>query len=149
ELLRFLIGLAIITIWVNWLLPTLVAVLIAIPVTIGLMYYFSRGIQGFYQRLEGRFLHNLNARETEGGLPEDVLQARHNIQQGLSPWTAQIIDMEVNPYAEYIGKALVDLQWREKYGINIGYIKRGDKLILAPGRNNKLLPFDHVGIIAT
>ncbi len=149
ELSRFLIGLAIITIWVNWLLSTMVAVLVAIPVTIGLMYYFSRGIQRFYQRLEGRFLRNLNAREIEGSLPDDVLQARQNIQQGLSPWTAQIIDMEVNPLAEYVGKTLVDLQWREAYGINIGYIKRGDKLILAPGRNNKLLPFDHVGVIAT
>src|SRR5690606_23835221 len=33
--------------------------------------------------------------------------------------------------------------------INIAYIKRGDKLIYAPGRNNRLLPFDQVGIIAT
>src|SRR5690606_7271054 len=38
---------------------------------------------------------------------------------------------------------------REKHGINIVYIKRGDKLIHAPGRHNKLLPFDHVGIVAT
>jgi len=29
------------------------------------------------------------------------------------------------------------------------YIKRGDKVIYSPGRHNKLLPFDHVGIIAT
>jgi CPA2 family monovalent cation:H+ antiporter-2 len=149
ELSRFVIGLAIIAIWVNWLLSTLVAVLVAIPATIGLMYYFSKGIQSFYQRLEGRFISNLNARETEGGLPEDVLQARSNIREGLSPWTAQIIDMQVNPHAEYVGKTLVELQWREEYGINIAYIKRGENLILAPGRNNKLLPFDHVGIIAT
>ena len=44
---------------------------------------------------------------------------------------------------------LEELQWREKYGINIAYIKRGDKLIYAPGRNNRLLPFDHVGVITT
>jgi monovalent cation:H+ antiporter-2, CPA2 family len=44
---------------------------------------------------------------------------------------------------------LEQLAWREKYGINIAYIKRGDKLIYAPSRRNKLLPFDHVGIIAT
>jgi CPA2 family monovalent cation:H+ antiporter-2 len=60
-----------------------------------------------------------------------------------------MIDMEVNPQAEYIGKTLVELAWREKYGINIAYIKRGEKLIYAPGRNNRLLPFDRVGIIAT
>jgi CPA2 family monovalent cation:H+ antiporter-2 len=44
---------------------------------------------------------------------------------------------------------LVELGWREQYGINIAYIKRGDILINVPGRNNKLMPFDHVGIIAT
>jgi CPA2 family monovalent cation:H+ antiporter-2 len=43
----------------------------------------------------------------------------------------------------------MELSWREQYGINIAYIKRGDKIIHAPGRNNKLLPFDHVGILAT
>ena len=60
-----------------------------------------------------------------------------------------MIDLEVNPHAEYIGKTLAEIAWREQYGINLVYIKRGDKLIYAPGRNNRLLPFDHVGIIAT
>ena len=41
------------------------------------------------------------------------------------------------------------LAWREKYGINIAYIKRGDNLIYAPNRYTRLLPFDDVGIIAT
>ena len=71
------------------------------------------------------------------------------LQTELSPWDAHIIDAEVNPHATYVGKTLMELTWREQYGINIAYIKRGDKIIHAPGRNNKLLPFDHVGIIAT
>ena len=57
--------------------------------------------------------------------------------------------MEVNPYAEYIGKTLLELAWREQYGINIVYIKRGDQLLNIPGRHARLLPFDKVGIIAT
>jgi CPA2 family monovalent cation:H+ antiporter-2 len=48
-----------------------------------------------------------------------------------------------------VGRMLSELAWREKYGINIVYIKRGEKLINAPGRNSILLSFDHVGIIAT
>src|SRR5690606_8477857 len=44
---------------------------------------------------------------------------------------------------------LMELQWRERYGINIVFIRRGEKLIHAPGRYNKLLPHDLVGIIAT
>ena len=60
-----------------------------------------------------------------------------------------MIDLEVNQQADYAGRTLEELGWREQYGINIAYIKRGDKLIYAPGRNNKLLPFDQVGVIAT
>ena len=60
-----------------------------------------------------------------------------------------IVELEVNPLAEFIGKTLVDLQWREKYGVNIGYIKRGEKLIHTPGRSEVLMPYDKVGIIAT
>jgi CPA2 family monovalent cation:H+ antiporter-2 len=44
---------------------------------------------------------------------------------------------------------LFELEWREKYGINIVYIKRGEELIQPPDRNAILLPFDQVGIIAT
>jgi CPA2 family monovalent cation:H+ antiporter-2 len=44
---------------------------------------------------------------------------------------------------------LIDLQWREKYGINVVYIKRGENLIHVPDRHQFILPFDHVGIVAT
>jgi CPA2 family monovalent cation:H+ antiporter-2 len=116
------------------------------------MVLFSTRIQRFYQRIEKRFLSNLNARERlamELELKEEALRKEFNPQTDLSPWDAHMIDLEVNPHAAYIGKTLVELAWREKFGINIAYIRRGGKLIYAPGRNNRLLPFDHAGIIAT
>jgi CPA2 family monovalent cation:H+ antiporter-2 len=82
-------------------------------------------------------------------MKQEALQKNFNPQSDLSPWDAHMIDLEVNPHAEYIGKTLAELAWRERFGINIAYIKRGDNLIYAPGRNNRLLPFDNVGIIAT
>jgi CPA2 family monovalent cation:H+ antiporter-2 len=79
----------------------------------------------------------------------DRLRRNTPIQPDLLPWDAHIVELEVAPEAEYVGKTLMQLAWREKYGINIVYIKRGEKLIHVPGRHNKLLPFDKVGIIAT
>src|SRR3546814_13442682 len=67
----------------------------------------------------------------------------------LDPWDAHIVDLEVNQQAVYAGKTLKELGWRERLGINVVYLKRGEKLIHAPGRDQKILPFDHVGIIAT
>ena len=152
EISRNIIGILLIGFWVNGFFSTKITFLLAVPLIIIVMLLFSKRIQAFYQRIEGRFLSNLNAREKLAGeqqAEKNPVQNRFNPQSDLSPWDAHMIDMEVNPQAEYIGKALVELAWREKYGINIAYIKRGEKLIYAPGRNNRLLPFDHVGIIAT
>lgn len=152
EILRNIIGILLIGFWVNSFFSTKITFLIAVPLIIIVMLLFSKRIQTFYQRIEGRFLSNLNARERLAGRQQanqNEIHNRFNPQSDLSPWDAHMIDMEVNPQAEYIGKTLVELAWREKYGINIAYIKRGEKLIYAPGRNNRLLPFDHVGIIAT
>jgi monovalent cation:H+ antiporter-2, CPA2 family len=151
EISRNIIGVLLIGFWVNGFFSTKVTFLIAVPLIIIVMLLFSKRIQKFYQRIEGRFLSNLNARERFAleQKTKEQIQRRFNPQSDLSPWDAHMIDLEVNPQAEYIGKMLVELAWREKYGINIAYIKRGEKLIYAPGRNNRLLPFDHVGIIAT
>lgn len=152
EISRNIIGLLLIGFWVNSFFSAKVALLVAVPVIILVLFLFSKRIQKFYQRIEGRFLNNLNARERladEEKFRLEEIQKRFNPKSDLSPWDAHMIDLEVNPHAEYIGKTLVELAWREQYGVNIAYIKRGNKLIYAPGRNNRLLPFDHVGIIAT
>jgi len=152
EIGRNILGLLLIGFWVNMFFNAKVALLIAVPVIILVLLLFSKRIQNFYQRIEGRFLSNLNARERLADERKNQLeefQKQFNPKSDLSPWDAHMIDLEVNPHAEYIGKTLSELAWREQYGINIAYIRRGEKLIYAPKRNNRLLPFDHVGIIAS
>ncbi|MEO7313732.1 MAG: cation:proton antiporter [Ginsengibacter sp.] len=152
EVSRNILGIVLIGLWVDRLFSGKIAILVAVPIIIIVLILFSKRIQRFYQRLEGRFLSNLNAREriaAQEKEKQEFLQKQFNPQSDLSPWDAHMIDLEVNPHAEYLGKTLVELSWRERFGINIAYIKRGEKLIYAPGRNNRLLPFDQVGIIAT
>lgn len=67
----------------------------------------------------------------------------------LSPWDAHLADFEVNPNATFVGQPLVELAWREQYGINIAYIKRGDRMIYAPSAKERLYPLDELGIIGT
>src|SRR5690606_582863 len=107
--------------------------------------------QKFYQKIEGRFISNFNEREN-AAIEKDPVEAglllkNATLQTELQPWAAYIADMEVNQYASYIGKPLQVLKWREKYGVNIAYIKRGDRLIHSPPGTQALMPFDHVGII--
>lgn len=143
EIVRILLGIVLLGFWVDRLFSAQVALLVAVPAIMVLLYIFSKRIQRFYQRIEGRFLSNLNERETAAA------GAATAISSGLSPWDAHIVDLQVGHHAEYAGKTLAELAWREQYGINIVYIKRGERLVHAPGRFNKLLPFDHAGIIAT
>jgi monovalent cation:H+ antiporter-2, CPA2 family len=153
EIARVLIGIFLIGFWANAFFSTTVALLVVIPTTILLYFLFAQRIQRFYHRIEGRFLVNLNAREMaaagEGSLSQDVFQKNVELQSNLTPWSAHIINLVVDQQADFVGKTLIELNWREKFGINIAYIKRGDKLIHAPGRGDRLLPLDHVGIIAT
>jgi len=151
EIARVLIGLWLISMLVFRLFDTQMAIFIAVPIIVIIMFVLTKRIQSFYQRIEGRFLGNLNAREADeyNSLAANVSRKNAAIEAKLSPWDAHIVQLEVAPDAEYIGRTLRELGWREEYGINIVYIKRGEKLIHNPGRSSILLPFDQVGVIAT
>jgi CPA2 family monovalent cation:H+ antiporter-2 len=151
EIVRVLLGLGLMSFWVFRLFETKLAIVIVVPIMVAVLFVFTKRIQAFYQRIEVRFLGNLNARETAAynTLSANVLRKSADIESKLSPWDAHIIQMEVSSNAEYIGRKLLELEWRERFGINIVYIKRGERLIQPPGRSDMLLPFDQVGIIAT
>lgn len=151
EVLRLLLGIIFIAFWLDRIFTTSIGIMIAFPLIVLLLLVFSKRIQQFYQKIEVRFLNNLNEREkAELTGPAARRKARFLEAEGtLSSWDAHLVDMEVSPRAVYIGQHLQDLAWREKFGINIAYIRRGDKTIFAPKRDDRLLPFDHAGIIAT
>lgn len=151
EITRVLLGVLFIGFLVFAFFSTRVATFVVVPIVLIVLIVFAKRIQSFYERIEGRFLLNLNARETAAGntLSARVKRRTDDIQSKMLRWDAHIVEMEVSPRADFIGKTLEQLQWREQYGINIVYIKRGERLIHVPTRNAMLLPFDQVGFIAT
>lgn len=151
EVTRLLAGILIVCFLVFKLFSTAIALLIAVPVIVIVIFVFAQRIQNFYHRLEVRFLGNLNARETAeyNSLDANVIRRTALLQSSLAPWDAHIIQLQVPPHAVYVGRTLRELAWREQYGINVVYIKRGDDLISTPQRNHILLPFDQVGVLAT
>lgn len=150
ETSRVVAGIVIISMWVFRLFSTQTAILVIVPVVVLIFYVLGRRIQKFYQRIEVRFLTNLHERESAAAVQNSKnVSNTQEFRSELLPWDAHIVELEVAPEAEYVGKTLLELAWRERYGVNIVFIKRGEKLIHVPGRNNKLLPRDLVGIIAT
>jgi len=100
---------------------------------------FRQRLQQFYGRIEKRFINNLNAKEN----------AAKPLPKSLTPWDAHLSAFSISPSCDFIGKTLVQLSLREKYGINIGYIQRGSRMIYAPARDEKLYPHDEIGVIGT
>lgn len=103
-----------------------------------LLVVFSNKIQALYASIRKRFLANYNEREAE--------QVRKNL---LAPWDAHMIEFEINADMPGIGKTLRELEWREKYGINVAMIERRSKIIPTPKRNQVIYPGDLISVIGT
>ncbi|MBS1736584.1 MAG: cation:proton antiporter [Bacteroidetes bacterium] len=147
EIARLILGIVFIGFWADRIFTTTVGIFISIAVSVVLLILFSRKIQNFYKKIEFRFLDNLNYRDaTVQSVPAPQL---FSDESNMVSWDAHLVNMEVDPHALFIGKHLLELKWREKYGINIAFIKRGSKIIYAPKRYDRLLPFDQIGVIAT
>jgi CPA2 family monovalent cation:H+ antiporter-2 len=102
---------------------------------------FSRRIHGFYMRLENRFMSNFNDRERQ--------QAIINRSE-LAPWDAHISQFIIQVGSPCTGMSLEEMGVREKIGVNIAMIKRGEHYtISAPSRFERIYPGDKVYVIGT
>lgn len=58
-------------------------------------------------------------------------------------------ELEISADMPGVGKTLRELAWREKYGINVAMIERGNKVINTPTRGQVMFPGDLISIIGT
>ena len=137
EVLRIALGTFFVAFLIYQFYDTMIATIIALVIIVSGLFVFSRKLQGFYDRLENRFLGNLNARQLASAQPE------------ILPWDTHLTELVVAPESVLVGKTLVDLGVREKYGINIALIERGTIMIPTPSRDERLYPHDKVLIIGS
>lgn len=114
--------------------------LIAIPIIIIIAYIFSERLKKFYDRIEERFILNLNARQTS---------INPNPASELLPWDAHLAEFTISPESSLVGKSLLDLKLREQFGINIASIERGRIRINIPNKGERLFPGDIISVIGT
>lgn len=114
--------------------------LITLVAAIVLYLLFPKKLNAQYHRIENHFLRNLNAREI----------VRNKIRRSdLTPWEGHMTIFDIAKESNIAGKTLKQLQLREKIGINIAFIKRGDVTINIPSRNERLFPGDEICVIGT
>ncbi|WP_028786187.1 cation:proton antiporter [Terrimonas ferruginea] len=111
---------------------------------------FRKKIQALYDRIENRFIRNLNDRDLQEEIRLVEQQAsRRNVD--LAPWDAHMTTFDVEPEVSpsIIGKTLEELQWREYIGVNIAMIRRGQITIATPQKHDRIFPCDKLYIICT
>lgn len=64
-------------------------------------------------------------------------------------WDGHLVEFEIHPHFLHAGKSLKDLQIREKFGVSVVAITRGERKTIAPGRDDSLMPFDKIVVLGT
>jgi CPA2 family monovalent cation:H+ antiporter-2 len=145
--IKISLSLAFIVFLVDQFFSLSVAVYIAI-VMILLFTIFRKKIQALYDRLENRFIRNLNDKELQEELKAIEFRASRR-DESLAPWDAHMTIFDVEPELAFIGKTLEELKWREAIGVNVAMIKRGRITIISPGRYDRIYPCDRLFVICT
>lgn len=140
EVLRNVLAVIYLYVLLDQMFRPAVALVVAFTVLLVVLVIFSARLQSFYNRIETRFLYNLNVRSVIEGTGE---------KNNISPWDAHLAYFVISPNADFVGRTLEDLQWREKYGINLAQIERGERLIDVPQRHEMLFPYDKIAVIGT
>lgn len=123
----------------NFFPATFAATVLVILITLALV--FTNKIHAFYLRIENRFFVNFNDRE---------IQQAKTSRRELAPWDAHIAQFTVPVGSPFTGMTLEEMALRERIGINIAMIKRGEYYtISAPPRFERLYPGDKVLVIGT
>lgn len=136
---RWFLGVLLLAILSTQFIALRFAIFMFVILSLILLFMFSRELENVYGKLEGRFFKNLDA-------PNDPDIAS---MPPLAPWDAHLVALEVDPHSEFIGKTLEQLKIRERFGVTIALIERGQKKLPAPGRNAMVFPYDKIFVIGT
>ncbi|MDR7127962.1 CPA2 family monovalent cation:H+ antiporter-2 [Algoriphagus sp. 4150] len=151
--IRYLLGIFLIGFFIDQITTTRYALMTAVPIIVVLLWFFSDKVQKIYQRIELQFISNLNERErleyVKNTVSRELQQKNEEAKKQLQEWNAYVTELETDDKISFAGMTLHELDWKKKYGINIVYIRRSDRTIHLPNGEQRILPFDKVGILGT
>ncbi|MEH6304300.1 cation:proton antiporter [Olivibacter sp. CPCC 100613] len=151
--IRFLLGVFLIGFFIDQITTTSYALLIAVPIIVILLWFFSDKVQQIHQKIEQQFMSNLTERERiEYIRNKGSIELQHKNEEAkkhFEEWNAYVTELEAGTMISFAGKTLHELNWKEQYGINIVYIRRNDRTLHLPNGKQRILPYDKVGILGT
>ena len=91
----------------------------------------------FYERIESRFLENMNRRDSllVFAIPE-VLQKNFSLEK-----------MTLSQESDYVGKTIAETDFRDNYNISVVSVERGKKVFDLPNKDFVLFPMDVITFV--
>src|SRR5690606_28235117 len=151
--IRFLVGIFLIGFFIDQLTTTRYALLVAVPIILALLWFFSEKVQQIHQRIAQQFISNLNERErlayiqNKGATERQQKneEAMHHFQE----WNAYVTELETGDTFLFAGMTLYELSLKQRYGIAVVYIRRNERIIHLPNGKQRILPNDKIGVLGT
>jgi CPA2 family monovalent cation:H+ antiporter-2 len=148
SLFRIVWGVILLAALITQIMPEVFfVVLILLAVSIFILLFYNR-LEKTYGAIEARFLSNLYRKGQEEKEAQTKKVEAYEMAP-LAPWDAHMVEFVIPQDANYVGTMLEKISLREKYGVTIALIKRGQRRITAPGRNEMLMPLDRIFVIGT
>jgi CPA2 family monovalent cation:H+ antiporter-2 len=120
--------------------PALFTLVATVLICGGLFVFFRKQIESYYQWMENQFQSGFQAGSGNG---------TNLAREKLAPWDAHLVEIKVPSRSFLIGNNLLDLQLREKYGLNVVVVVRDGENIVAPKASEILYPGDLMLCFAT
>lgn len=138
---RIIISLFLLSFVIGQFISALLTFVIVANVALIVGFLGAKNFSQVYQWLEKRFTSHLNEKDQSKVVADALPQ--------LAPWDAHLTHVHVQPNSDFVGKKLSEIAVREKFGVSIAMIERGQKQILAPGRNDFIMAYDRLVVIGT
>ncbi len=117
--------------------PARIATGVTIVVALALLLVLRRYIERYYLWLERSFVASFGPHSNQA-MPLKPMPTHDH----LVPWDSHLCEIPVGHGSFLVGRTLIELQLREKFGLNVVVIKRGPEEIIAPKATERIFPHD-------
>lgn len=121
--------------------PIRVALSLTVAALTLIFFIFRQRVENYYRWFEMQLSDSFQSQQIISGHP--------TLHKRLAPWDAHLADVVVQDGSFLVGRSLIELQLREKYGLNVVMIKRGKRILVAPKAAERLYPNDVIMCFAT
>ncbi|MCM1521214.1 MAG: cation:proton antiporter [Muribaculaceae bacterium] len=135
---RLMIAMAIIIYLLSSIYSMTIGWALGIALFIIMILSYSKRVKQRLERIETRFMDNLNERELR------KTGAKNNLVANM-----HLAYMTVGYDCPFVGEQLKNSGLRRRFGVSVSSIQRGGKVIMVPGAEERLFPGDILGVIGT